>query len=152
MSLLLNLFFAVLSFSVLDINECLADGLAIEHHHNYSHNCHVDANCTNTKGSYYCTCHKGYSGDGVTCLGTIRSRLHHSFLGGTLLSTTFLLFVDIDECFPDQISDEYHHLAHNCHADANCTNTKGSFSCMCLNGYSGNGVSCVGEWIIITEF
>ena len=32
-------------------------------------NCHADANCTNTKGSFYCMCHTGYSGDGVTCVG-----------------------------------------------------------------------------------
>ena len=34
---------------------------------------------------------------------------------------------------------------HNCHVDATCTNTKGSFRCTCLHGYSGDGVSCVGK-------
>ena len=43
-----------------DIDEC-ASGI---------HNCHNDANCTNTKGSFYCTCHAGYSGNGVKCEGT----------------------------------------------------------------------------------
>lgn len=38
-----------------------------------THNCHIDANCTNTKGSFYCTCHTGYSGDGVTCEGNVLS-------------------------------------------------------------------------------
>ena len=38
-----------------------------------THNCHVDSNCTNTKGSFYCTCHTGYSGDGVTCDGKLQS-------------------------------------------------------------------------------
>jgi len=50
------------AFSAIDIDEC-ASG---------THNCHVDANCTNTKGSFYCTCHTGYSGDGVLCDGELR--------------------------------------------------------------------------------
>ena len=51
---------------------------------------------------------------------------------------------DIDECSPGSISDAYSHLAHNCHIDANCSNTKGSFYCTCLTGYSGDGVICEG--------
>lgn len=42
-----------------DVQEC---GTIID-------NCHTDANCTNTKGSFSCTCHSGYSGDGVACNG-----------------------------------------------------------------------------------
>ena len=52
----------------LDISECQVETLAIEHS-NYSHNCDDDANCTNTKGSFYCTSHHRYSGDGVICVG-----------------------------------------------------------------------------------
>ena len=51
-----------------DINECNPSGLAPNHQH-YHHTCHSDANCTNTDGSFYCTCHTGYAGDGVTCSG-----------------------------------------------------------------------------------
>ena len=54
----------VYSFST-DIEECQTE----------TDNCHNDANCTNTKGSFYCTCHTGYSGDGVTCVGTWHSTL-----------------------------------------------------------------------------
>ena len=55
------------------------------------------------------------------------------------------LWLDVDECFPGQISDKYLHFAHNCHADANCTNTKGSFYCTCHTGYSGDGATCTGK-------
>ena len=56
-----------------------------------------------------------------------------------------LASLDVNECKPDGISDFYKHLAHNCHNDSNCTNTKGSFYCTCLVGYSGDGVSCSGK-------
>lgn len=42
-----------------DINEC-ATG---------SNNCHEDATCTDTKGSFNCTCNDGLIGDGVSCIG-----------------------------------------------------------------------------------
>ena len=51
-------------FPAIDVDEC-ASG---------THNCHVDANCTNTKGSFYCTCHTGYSGNGVLCEGELSRR------------------------------------------------------------------------------
>jgi len=43
-----------------DINECLNKTL---------HNCHPDAKCKDTIGSYTCECNDGYTGDGVTCTG-----------------------------------------------------------------------------------
>ena len=42
-----------------DIDECSED----------KHNCHMDGICTNTNGSFYCTCQVGYTGDGVNCTG-----------------------------------------------------------------------------------
>ena len=42
-----------------DINECKVN-----------HSCHVNATCMNTKGSYVCTCHPGYTGNGSDCTGT----------------------------------------------------------------------------------
>ena len=29
----------------------------------------MDGICTNTNGSFYCTCQVGYTGDGVNCTG-----------------------------------------------------------------------------------
>ena len=40
------------------------------------------------------------------------------------------LSLDVDECMKDPGS---------CHQNANCINTEGNFSCVCLNGYAGDG-------------
>ena len=48
---------SVLSF--LDIDECAHDG----------DDCHSNARCINTEGSYKCTCNKGFTGSGRVCLG-----------------------------------------------------------------------------------
>ena len=45
-----------------DIDECSSEN-----------ECHVNATCTNTVGSYNCTCKNGYKGDGVNCSGKIQS-------------------------------------------------------------------------------
>ena len=47
-----------ITFSVLDMDECKES----------QDNCHSDADCTNTVGSYKCQCKKGYLGDGFTCV------------------------------------------------------------------------------------
>ena len=33
----------------------------------------------------------------------------------------------------------------DCHVDATCTNTDGSFTCACKPGYTGNGTDCTGK-------
>ena len=44
----------------LDMDECKSD----------ISDCDVNANCTNTDGSYKCKCKAGYAGDGHSCSGT----------------------------------------------------------------------------------
>ena len=48
-------------------------------------------------------------------------------------------FSDIDEC---QTTDLV--LKHNCHRNASCSNTHGSFLCTCVSVYTGDGVDCTG--------
>jgi len=43
-----------------DINECESGEL---------NNCDTNAECTDTEGSYTCSCNTGYSGNGYTCTG-----------------------------------------------------------------------------------
>ena len=44
-------------------------------------------------------------------------------------------FLDINEC--EDITD-------NCDSNSTCTNTPGSFTCACNEGYSGDGRTCNG--------
>ncbi|XP_041379174.1 neurogenic locus notch homolog protein 1-like, partial [Gigantopelta aegis] len=82
--------------SCTDINECLNQK-----------SCDINANCTNTDGSYTCTCQAGYSGDGNNC-------------------------TDVDECLEQK----------PCDTNASCSNTDGSYICACLKGFSGDGKTC----------
>ncbi|XP_066282660.1 fibulin-1-like [Branchiostoma lanceolatum] len=51
-------------------------------------------------------------------------------------------WVDEDEGFECIDIDECTEGTHNCNADATCTNTPGSFTCACNDGFSGDGVTC----------
>ena len=50
----------------------------------------------------------------------------------------------IDFCFSD--INECHGIdKNNCSPNATCANTNGSYTCTCKNGFTGNGVNCLGE-------
>ena len=46
---------------LIDIDECVSN----------THNCDPHASCTNSVGSFGCTCNTGFSGDGRNCTGKI---------------------------------------------------------------------------------
>eukprot|EP00736_Rhodelphis_marinus_P002965 Rmarinus@m.29473 len=114
------------------------------------HTCDVTATCSNSDGSFSCSCGIGYSGSGVYCENTneCETAVHTCSQDATCVdsvgSFTCLCFdgftgdggtcSDNDECA--QGTD-------NC-ADIGslCTNVAGSFQCGCNEGYTGNGVSC----------
>ena len=54
-------YFKQLSFLSTDIDEC---GLGLD-------DCHTNATCNNTVGSYICICDTGFIGDGRVCTGTM---------------------------------------------------------------------------------
>lgn len=45
-------------------------------------------------------------------------------------------FSDTDECKTE---------THKCSSDATCLNTVGSFNCICIDGFSGDGHNCTGD-------
>ena len=106
--------------SITDIDECTRD----------TDFCDTNAECSDTIGSYECFCRTGYSGDGFNCTSTFMScpLCRCSVIKIPMITT------DIDECKQDM---------NNCHTEANCTDTEGSFYCTCNNGFEGDdGTHC----------
>ena len=50
-------------------------------------------------------------------------------------NSSITLMLDVDEC---QINLD------DCDVNAECSNTEGSYRCVCNLGYSGNGINCTG--------
>ena len=60
----------------------------------------------------------------------------HPCVYGNVTIAFFSLLLDINECSTN---------AHNCDANAFCSNSEGSYNCTCSPGYNGNGTSCTGK-------
>ena len=54
----------------------------------------------------------------------------------------FTLYLDVNECVRAE--------AHNCHSNAVCSDTVGSFECVCQDGYNGDGVTCTSKSILLS--
>ena len=105
---------------VSDINECARR----------EDTCSDFAQCSNTLGSFECTCLPGYQGDGRVCRGQL---VCFHFVREE--SIQYINSTEIDECASD---------TDNCDINADCINTGGSFECVCRTGYEGNGQVCTG--------
>ena len=105
----------------IDVNECAAS------------NGNCSQKCTNTMGSYMCSCvnGQGLTNDSITCTG--KNALMHEYQVCCMKS---YLPSDINECLTD-----------NGGCQQNCANTDGSFVCSCNLGYALNAdnMTCAGE-------
>ena len=129
------------------------------------HNCDLNATCSNTVGSFECACDAGFSGNGTHC-EPVQCEVNSSVLepqyidcenGANATGVTgscgcdcpkdesgLLQFFggfcgqDTDECTNTNVN----RAVDNCNANAQCSNTIGSFECACNEGYVGDGVNC----------
>ena len=106
-----------------DVNECTDD----------THMCDDVAMCSDTVGSYTCTCITGYTGTGFTCNGSHTGSNNTHFW-------YFRMFTDVNECGSGTAI---------CSENADCTNTDGSYTCLCLPGLTGDGEVCVGTYVSV---
>eukprot|EP00933_Yihiella_yeosuensis_P000658 TRINITY_DN10103_c0_g1_i1.p1 TRINITY_DN10103_c0_g1~~TRINITY_DN10103_c0_g1_i1.p1 ORF type:complete len:890 (+),score=119.49 TRINITY_DN10103_c0_g1_i1:43-2712(+) len=126
--------------------------------------CHINSTCSNTPGSYTCKCNAGYMGDGRSCVNVNECKLQihncdiHASCNDTEGSFTCSCLPgyngsgthfsgkwppidgcwDTDEC--RRPLDKWNKTA--CVKGAKCTNTIGSYSCVCGPGYVGDGQNC----------
>ena len=69
-----------------------------------------------------------------TALVCVRSRT---------IKNAFLLYVRLPAFSADKLACSYSDL-NDCHENASCTDTDGSFNCTCNPGFEGDGVNCTG--------
>ncbi|MGB1601988.1 MAG: EGF domain-containing protein, partial [Promethearchaeia archaeon] len=97
--------------------------------------CAVDTYKDN-QGSWYSTCSPCPSNSGTQgATGSDERTDCKCNTGWRADASAGLNCVNINECIDDV-------LRHNCHADAECSDTAGSFTCACKTGFEGSGVAC----------
>lgn len=95
----------------LDVNECEIGNGGCDHE------------CTNSQGSFECTCRTGYllAADNATCLGKGFQEMYRFVYHDCVYVCT--THADVDECSTEMPCSQ------------TCTNLPGEFRCDCLEGY-----------------
>ena len=86
--------------------------------------CDENSLCVNTGGNYLCLCNLGYATDDDK----------NEFYTGFEAAGTDC--ANLDEC---QIDKDYN----ACDGNATCADTQGSYECTCIEGFYGNGLTCI---------
>ncbi|CAH1264815.1 CACHD1 [Branchiostoma lanceolatum] len=77
------------------------------------------------------------------CLAGNAHLFHMPCAPGTLFDWNIAVCTLTSHCttYIDECTD----MSHTCSPDASCTNTVGSFDCICNSGYNGNGFTCTDD-------
>ena len=121
---------------LVDLNECLHG-----HRPVVGHYCPTDAECVNTDGSFDCKCPANHmfidrGGHDSECQGT--EQFVNVMSTEQFDNVMFSLHSDIDECVKNPCPDTF-----------NCSNTKGSYECICQGDYelSRAGDRCIRKYL-----
>merc|ERR1719183_527301 len=112
--------------------------------------CSRFALCTNTDGSYKCACNQGFTGDGKRCIDVNdcyvdkkdekKGKSHGACSDTGVNDFKYVCDSGWTDKYCDTDIDECTSFTHACtERFATCTNTKGSYTCKCNAGYSGDG-------------
>ncbi|XP_021945973.1 nidogen isoform X2 [Folsomia candida] len=124
-------------------------------------NCHPYADCKldETQSEYTCVCQPGYFGDGYSCLRSQNYGPSYEeeqqrpnpvcVLGSCYCSGGYEYDEDRGECkFSSVVKSSSTEQSQcdtdsaMCDSNASCLYQSGKYKCVCLNGFSGNGLQC----------
>ena len=121
-------------FNCSNIDECATDT---------DNNCHQNASCADTDGSFSCACNSGYLGDGLNC-----TDIDECASGTDDCDSNYYTCSNNDGGFSCEDIDECATDNGGCDDNATCTNNDGAdATCACNGGYQGDGLSCVADCV-----
>ena len=91
--------------------------------------CWLNSHCTNSVGSFDCSCDTGWTIDIVqldNCIDIDEDRLKSFSDVHDIIFEYFAWYLNNEKCFE---------RTHICHINAACSNTDGSYTCACAPGF-----------------